>query len=34
MGGKRREQPAKRYFPKCQLCVAHYVQYAPRIFDT
>jgi hypothetical protein len=24
----------KRYVAKCQLCVEHYVQYAPRIFDT
>jgi hypothetical protein len=37
-GGKweeeERTRPAKQYFPKCQLCVAHYVLYAPRIFDT
>jgi hypothetical protein len=23
-----------RYLAKCHLCVAHYVLYAPRIFDT
>jgi hypothetical protein len=33
-GKKERSQPAKRYFAKCKLCVAHFVLYAPRIFDT
>jgi hypothetical protein len=33
--GKRRSSGRpKRYLAKCQLCVAHYVQYAPCIFDT
>jgi hypothetical protein len=30
----KKSQPAKRYFAKCKLCMAHFVLYAPRIFDT
>jgi hypothetical protein len=33
-GEEERTRPAKRYLPKCQVCVAHFVLYAPRIFDT
>jgi hypothetical protein len=31
--GKEKLWP-NRYLAKCQICKAHYVQYAPRIFDT
>jgi hypothetical protein len=32
--GKKQRGGRSRYLAKCHLCVALYVQYAPRIFDT
>jgi hypothetical protein len=34
MGGRSSGGRRSGISPKCQLCVAHFVLYAPRIFDT